>query len=125
MWALGLRNGRLFKRIFGAQSPQLGPEDLERFAASFALNRDAKRTTLRQFRQFVDPQFFAGFDAMWRRLGSERVPARVLWGDGDPYLSADNAHKFGSSIVTILPGVGHWVPLVAPDQLAAEVAALP
>jgi len=124
MWALGLRAGAVFKRIFGAQSPQLGAADLERFATSFALNRTAKRTTLRQFRHFIDPAFFVGFDAMWRALG-ERVPSRVLWGDDDPYLPVACAQRFGRSTVTVLPGVGHWVPLVAPDRLAAEVHALP
>jgi len=123
MWALGSRGGALFKKIFGAQSPQLTAAQLDRFVTSFALNADAKRTTLRQFRQLVRPEFFRGFEAM--RLGLiERVPCRVLWGDQDPYLPKDLAQRFGTAAVTVLPGVGHWVPLVAADQLAAEVRVL-
>jgi len=123
MRLIGLGRGALFKRIFGAQSPQLGVDDLNRFASSFALNQAAKNASLRQFRQCVEPTFFVGFDAMWVTL-SQSVPCRVLWGDGDPYVPTKCARRFGSAHVTILPGVGHWVPLIAPDQLAAEVDAL-
>jgi len=123
MAALGLRGGALFRRIFGAQSPQLSSAQMDRFVESFALNRLAKRTTLRQFRAFVKPSFFAGFERMRLEL-TERVPCRVLWGDDDPYLPTALARRFGSAHVTVLPGVGHWVALVAPDRLAEEIAAL-
>jgi pimeloyl-ACP methyl ester carboxylesterase len=123
MMAIGLRGGLLFKRLFGSQNPQLSPTDLDRFAASFAVNPDAKETALRQFRQIMRPDFFGGFEEMRARL-VERVPCRVLWGEGDPYISATYARAFGPSAVTILPGVGHWVPLLAPDRLAAEVLAI-
>jgi haloalkane dehalogenase len=123
MAAIGWRRGVLFKRIFGRQSPQLDSATLARFAQSFACNRGAKNTALRQFRLCTDPRFFDGFDQMWVRI-SASVPSRVLWGEGDPYLPAENAHRFGSAQVTVLPGVGHWVPLVAPDALAAQVAAV-
>ena len=123
MAALGLRKGALFKRIFAAQCPELDREQLERFAASFALSRDAKRTTLRQFRQFMRPGFFKDFAAMRERILA-KVPCRVLWGDKDKFIPVAYAHSFGSKQVTILPDAGHWVALTAPDTLAAEVAAL-
>jgi pimeloyl-ACP methyl ester carboxylesterase len=113
----------LFKRIFGAQSPQLSKKELDRFVVSFALNRAAKNVSLRQFRQVLEPGFFDGFDALWVKL-SQSVPCRVLWGDDDPYISAQYAHRFGVAHVTILPGVGHWVPLIASKELAAEVEAI-
>lgn len=120
MKALGLRRGQLFRRIFGAQSPQLSAAELDRFVTSFALNPHALRTTLRHFRQFVDPAFFTGFEAMRRRLIEAR-PCRVLWGDRDPYLPVELSRRFFSAPVTVLPEAGHWVPLVAADALAAEV----
>src|SRR5262249_45109348 len=123
MAILGLAGGLAFKRVFGSQNPQLSAAELERFAASFARNGNAKRTSLRQFRQIMRPDFFAGFDALLAGLVA-RVPSRVLWGEGDPYITADYAKRFGGSPVTVLPGVGHWVALVAPDRLAAEVRAL-
>jgi pimeloyl-ACP methyl ester carboxylesterase len=123
MAALGLRGGALFKRIFAAQCPQLSEQDLDRFAASFAMNRDAKRTTLRQFRQFMQPGFFAEFAAMRERI-LERVPCRVVWGDKDRFIPVRFAHAFGSQEVRILPDAGHWVALTAPEALATEVEAL-
>jgi pimeloyl-ACP methyl ester carboxylesterase len=123
MQAIGWFRGALFKRLFGAQSPQLGTAELDRFARSFACNPVAKRVSLLQFRQALAPGFFNGFDAMWVRL-SRDVPCRVLWGGQDPYISAQYAYRFGSAQVTVLPDVGHWVALVAPGRLAEEVARL-
>jgi pimeloyl-ACP methyl ester carboxylesterase len=123
MAALGLGGGALFKRVFRAQCPQLSEAELDRFAASFALNRDAKRTTLRQFRQVMQPGFFKDFAAMRKRILA-KVPCRVLWGDNDSFIPAQFAHSFGSNQVTILANAGHWVALTAPDALATEVAAI-
>jgi hypothetical protein len=41
------------------------------------MNRDAKRTTLRQFRQFMQPGFFKDFAAMRARILTA-APVRVL-----------------------------------------------
>ena len=90
---------------------------------SLALNRVAKEASLRQFRQCVRPAFFTGFNATWKDI-SRHVPCRVLWGDGDPYIDAGYAHRFGASSVSIRPGVGHWVALVAPQALPEQVQAL-
>lgn len=123
MAALGLRGGALFKRIFAAQCPQLGEAELERFAASFARNRDAKRTTLRQFRQIMQPGFFKDFAAMRERILAS-VPCRVVWGDKDRFIHVRYAHAFGCKQVTVIPDGGHWLALTAPEKLATEVEAL-
>jgi haloalkane dehalogenase len=120
MAAIGLAGGALFKRIFGAQCPQLDSAELERFARSFAMNPDAKRTALRQFRRTLRPGFFADFAAMRARILAD-VPCRVLWGGQDPFIGLDYARAFGSSQVTILPEAGHWVALTAPHELAREI----
>jgi len=121
MAALGLRGGALFKRIFAQQCPQLGSKELDRFASSFAQNGDAKRTTLRQFRQIMQPGFFRDFAAMRERILAA-VPCRVIWGDNDRFIPVRFAHAFGCKQVTILPDAGHWVALTAPDALAREIA---
>lgn len=77
MAALGLRGGALFKRIFRKQCPELSETELDRFATSFAINRAAKRTTLRQFRAFMAPGFFKDFAAMRERILAN-IPTRVL-----------------------------------------------
>lgn len=123
MAALGLRKGALFKRVFAAQCPQLSEQQLERFATSFACNRDAKRTTLRQFRQFMQPGFFRDFAAMRQRILA-RLPCRVVWGDKDRFIPVRFAHAFGSKQVRIIPDAGHWLALTAPEALALEVEAL-
>lgn len=123
MRALGWNRGALFRRIFGATAPRLDAAQLDRFVRSFALNRAAKNTTLRQFRQMVPHRFFDGFEAMRMRL-VDSVPCRVLWGDSDPFIPVRYAQRFGRSPVKILPKVGHWVPIVAVDRSAAEVVAL-
>ena len=87
------------------------------------MNRDAKRTTLRQFRQVMQPGFFEDFAAMRERILA-RVPCRVLWGDNDSFIAAEFAHRFGSKQVTILANAGHWVAFTAPDALATEVEAV-
>ena len=122
MAALGLRRGALFKRIFGAQCPQLSPQQLDRFAASFACNGAAKRTTLRQFRQIMQPDFFRDFAAMRERILAH-VPCRVVWGDQDKFIPVRFAHAFGCSQVRIVPDGGHWLALTAPEALAAEIEA--
>lgn len=123
MAAFALRGGALFKRAFGALCPQLSQRELDRFAKTFALNRGAKRTTLRQFRQLMQPGFFAEFAAMRERILA-RVACRVLWGDKDKFIPVRFAHAFGSKQVTILPDAGHWVALTAPEALALEIEAL-
>lgn len=123
MAALGLRGGALFKRIFAAQCPELSDDELDRFAVSFARNRDAKRTTLRQFRQFMRPGFFEGFAAMRARILAS-VPCRVVWGDRDRFIPVRFAEAFGCKQITILPDAGHWIALTAPDALAREVEAV-
>jgi pimeloyl-ACP methyl ester carboxylesterase len=45
-------------------------------------------------------------------------------GDKDRFIPLRFAHSFGSSQVTVLPDVGHWVPLTAPDALASEIEAI-
>jgi len=123
MFAIGLRNGALFKKIFGRQSPQLSQADLDRFAASFAVNHVARAAALRQFRHCIRPEFFDGFDAMWLKI-SQDVPCRVVWGDRDPYISAEYAQRFGRAHVTVVPDGGHWLALTAPERLAAAVGAV-
>lgn len=123
MHAIGLREGALFRKLFTRQSPQLSAAEIDRFARQFATNANAKDATIRQFRHAIRPNFFAGFDAMNRRI-SEAVACRVVWGEGDVYLSDEYARRFGSAQVRMLPGVGHWVPIVAPGEVADAVRAV-
>ena len=54
-------------------------------------------------------------------LRALRVPARVIWGDADPYLGIELARAFTDSLaaatLTVLPG-GHWVQIDEPRAVA-------
>jgi haloalkane dehalogenase len=122
MRALGARHGRLFAKRFGEQNPQLGPQELSRFAADFAMNSVAKRTTLAQFKYLAAPRFFAGYDTMLKSIAAV-VPTRAVWGLADPYVPDARAPQLFAAKLDRLPGVGHWVPIVAAKQVAEHIVA--
>jgi pimeloyl-ACP methyl ester carboxylesterase len=123
MGLIGLFNGALFRRQFGGQNPQLDADELDRFTADFACNRVAKGSTLREFRQITRPGFFAGYDEMVKAIASA-VPTLTIWGEGDPYLPKHWAEQLFARTTVFLPDVGHWVPIIAAERLAAEIRAL-
>jgi pimeloyl-ACP methyl ester carboxylesterase len=60
-------------------------------------------------------------------LGEVGVPVLVVWGEEDDWLDPSQADRLGEVIpdsrVTKLPGVGHFVPEDAPEELAQELLA--
>ena len=120
MWLVGLSGGLLFRRVFGRISPELQPEDLERMTREFAMNPVAKRSTLRLFRRMVPHAFFEGVDAMVARMIA-RVPTRVVWGRGDPYIPERYADAFPDAPPKLLERAGHWVPISSPEEVAAAI----
>jgi len=123
MWQIGWLGGRIFGRAFRRISPELPAADLERMVREFARDPKSKRSTLRLFRRMIPHAYFDGFEAMLRELIA-RVPVRVVWGLGDPYIPGRYAKAFPGVQPTILPEGGHWVPLSAPGAVAAAVQAL-
>ena len=123
MRLIGLSGGFLFRRVFGRISPELQPQDLERMTREFALNPVAKRSTLRLFRRMVPHAFFEGVDAMVARIIA-RVPTRVVWGGGDPYIPERYANAFPRAPPRLLERAGHWVPISSPDEVAAAIRAV-
>ena len=123
MWIMGLAGGHLFRRVFGAASPELPPEDLARMTHEFARHGKAKRSTLRFFRQMLGPGFFDGMDAAVRTL-IDHVPVRVVWGDGDPYIPLRYADVFRGAECEIVPQGGHWIPISSATRVAAAVRAV-
>jgi haloalkane dehalogenase len=123
MRALGVRRGRAFSKAFGAQHPQLDADELARFTSDFALNRVAKATTLAQFKYLGEPGFFAGYDTMLKSIAAA-TSTRAVWGTGDPYVPDHRAKELFASTLEELPGIGHWVPIVAAEKVAEHVLAL-
>jgi haloalkane dehalogenase len=120
MRALSLLGGRVFGRWYQRVSPELSADDVARVVREFALDGKSKRSTLRLFRQMVPWSYFDGVDAMVREL-IERKPVRVVWGEGDPYISASYARRFAGAPLQLLPRAGHWVPISAADTVAQAV----
>nr|WP_200758557.1 alpha/beta hydrolase [Effusibacillus dendaii] len=57
-----------------------------------------------------------------------KQPTRILWGEADPVILAawsDRVQEYFPDVsLRILPGVGHFVPFEAPDEILAEIAKL-
>jgi pimeloyl-ACP methyl ester carboxylesterase len=123
LFVLSLGGGKLFKKVFWAQSPQLAEEQIDRVVHTFILNPAAKSATLRQFRRMVRPGFFKGFAEILERV-TRAVPTLVLWGDRDPYVSVEWARHFAHARVVVLPEAGHWVALTEPQRLVDEARRL-
>src|SRR5262245_17835341 len=102
LFVLSLAGGRLFKKVFWAQSPQLAEADVDRVVRSFILNPAAKNATLRQFRKMVRPGAFASFAEILERV-TRSAPTLVLWGDRDPYITVEWAQRFAQARVIVLP----------------------
>jgi pimeloyl-ACP methyl ester carboxylesterase len=117
MRAIGLSGGKLFKKIFWKQSPELEEVDIDRVVQSFALNEVAKASTLVQFREMLSPGFFGNFNAWLARI-TVSVPTHVLWGNHDPYLPDNFAFRFSHASVSVVPNGGHWLPLTRPELVA-------
>ena len=78
-----------------------------------------KRMILRLYRA-ADPAAFAPWQEKLPALVAQK-PTLVLWGDRDPYIPARFAERFGAAAVVHLPDVGHWPPVEAPAEVAAQM----
>jgi pimeloyl-ACP methyl ester carboxylesterase len=117
---IGWFGGALFRRAFSRQNPELSAAEIDRFVRDFGCNDVAKQTTLRQFQEVTRIEFFDGYDAMLEAIRAA-VPTLTLWGEGDPYVPTRFAEQLLAQKTTLLPGVGHWVPIVASERLAGEL----
>jgi pimeloyl-ACP methyl ester carboxylesterase len=123
MHQFGWLGGRIFRKGFARISPELSGGDLDRMTREFALNPKAKRATLRLFQKMVPPAYFEGVDAALQALMA-RVPTRVVWGLGDPYIPARYAEAFPGAERELVADGGHWIPLSAAERVARAVRAV-
>lgn len=72
-------------------------------------------------------QFFEELErnaARVQELAKLDVPAKVIWGENDPYLNVDQAREYVSFLrnasLSLLPA-GHWLQLDEPALVAAEM----
>jgi pimeloyl-ACP methyl ester carboxylesterase len=123
MAQFGWLGGRIFRAGFKRISPELPEADLDRMTREFALDAKSKRSTLRLFRRMIPPSYFDGYEAMVRDLIT-RVPVRVIWGTGDPYIPARYAQAFPGANCKVLERAGHWVPISGAAEVAQAIEAV-
>jgi haloalkane dehalogenase len=120
MTQFGWLGGRIFRTGFRRISPELSDADLDRMTREFALDDKSKRSTLRIFQRMVPHAYFEGYDAMVRDLIA-RVPVRVLWGTGDPYIPSRYASAFPGAACEVIERGGHWIPISASPKVAQAI----
>lgn len=101
-------------------SPSLSDEQLAETWRFVTLQM--KRMVLDLYRA-TDPEVFEGWEDDLRRLMGS-VPSLALWGADDPYIAPEWAYRLGARHVEIWDGVGHWLPVEAPERLARRLESL-
>ena len=80
------------------------------------------REDVARFASAIDP---ADLAAVGTRLHQFAGPVRLVWGDADPYFPMDLARRLAAAFheakLTEVDGARTFVPLDAPDRVAAEI----
>jgi len=80
-----------------------------------------RRSILRTYRAHRTPKVIWASEAERLLPVLQKVPARVVHGRRDPYISAHHALDFDAP-VTWLDDVGHWSPVEAPQAVRDAIA---
>ena len=108
-----------YARSMSQSGPGISPEQAR--AAAKLVTPAAKRMALRHYRA-LDAANFRGWEDRLRDL-TAHVPTLVAWGDRDPFIAPTFAERFGAQEVYHFADCGHWLPLEAPEALAAHLDA--
>lgn len=112
-------NAKTFAQAMVQNAPQVSLEAA--LAAGKLITPAAKRMALRHYRA-LNSEGFRGWEDRLREL-TARVPTMVCWGDQDPYIAPSYAERFGAHEVHHFANNSHWLPLEAPEALAARLNA--
>jgi pimeloyl-ACP methyl ester carboxylesterase len=112
--------GDAVRRWLGARGVRADRLD-EMWRAYASLGDPATREAfLRTLRSVIDPggQSVSAHDRLYL---SEAMPTMIIWGDADPIIPVSHAtaahETMPTSRVEILPGVGHFPQVEAPDRV--------
>ncbi len=114
-----LMNRLALRREMRRGSPSLTNAQIDETYA--LMSPTMKRTVLRLYRA-TTPATMGNAEEQLLAL-TARVPAVVLWGDRDPYISRRYAERFGARAVRHFGHLGHWTQLEAPHDVARELLA--
>jgi epoxide hydrolase 4 len=123
--------GRRFMEIachqLGGRTGRMDMPTLREMLARFQRPQDL-RGPINYYRELVRTQFSGAWRARFDQVYSVPigVPITLIWGKDDFVLSRQVAQQSyrdaGRPVdLRLLPGVGHFVPIEAPETLAAEV----
>jgi haloalkane dehalogenase len=106
-----------FRRALASESAALAHAHADRIYDR--ITPTTRRSILRLYRRMTRPGYFAPWRSRLEAL-VRAVPTRVLWGVRDPFIPESFAEHIAPDVVR-LPDCGHWVPLEAPEVVAAHV----
>ena len=111
-----------WRRAMQRQNPKgLPPEFVDKMHRDF--DRGTRRAVLALYRATDDPAKLAS--ELGPQIAVLRKPALVVWGDEDPYASAQYAERqrefFDVEDVVIVPGSGHWPFIDDPEPVEQAV----
>ena len=112
-----LMNRWIFARELRRGSRRL---DAEHVRETWARVTPAMKRMVLQLYRATDPEKFDGWEEEMLAL-TAAVPTRVLWGLKDPYIPARYAERFGTGDVRTFPACGHWLPVEAAAEVAADL----
>ncbi len=125
--AVGRRFMEFACHLLGGRSGRMDMPTLREMLGRFQRPEDM-RGPINYYRELVRTQFSAEWRARFNEVYSVpiTVPTTLIWGRDDFVLSREVAQQSyrdaGRPVdLRLLPGVGHFVPIEAPDKLAAEV----
>ena len=110
-------NRWVFRASMRRSAPWLSDEHLRE---TYALLTPATKKMILRLYRAADPANFKVWEEKLLQL-TQRVPACVLWGDRDPYIASAFAERFGAQKVVHYPDHGHWLPVEAPQEVAARL----
>jgi pimeloyl-ACP methyl ester carboxylesterase len=107
-----------FRMMMKKNAPKLGEEHLRETYARFTPR--TRRMVLDLYRA-TDPANYRGWEDELLQLTAS-VPALVLWGDRDSYVSPGYAERFGAKQVIHYPEYGHWLAAENPEDVARRLS---
>jgi len=110
----------MVRRGVGPDAPRLDPSLYVGDRGQAEAIRVIFKTALRELAERYEP--------VTDTLRQVRVPARVVWGDRDPFFPVSQAERTAAlmkgSTVLVLPRAGHFLPGERPAELAETITAL-
>jgi pimeloyl-ACP methyl ester carboxylesterase len=92
----------------------------EHVDATYALLKPSVKATVLRLYRAVRMASFEGWERRYLEA-ARRIPVMVLWGEGDPYIPGRFADALGARKVIRVAGAGHWLPVVEPARVSAEL----